>query len=409
MRLAFDAPVTADRLVVTPCSASPSARYDVEVNGSLAGTVEPNGAAAELQLGAGGAGWRVADVELRLARSQPGTCVGEVSIVSHGAPLPLRPPRVVLAGVRASSVLSPALAHHPNLLFDHRLGFGWAVGRGGDGVGESVELTFKEPFGLLGAELWNGDQASPARFSASSSVRTLSVGVDNAPQINVPVDDVEGPQRLRLPRMAVGRTVKLAVLETRPGGSRRDLVLSELRLIDLLGPVGVVVAAQDARGAGEIPGVAGAAFARSVDAQLRSVCGGRTIAFRSDLGFESQTHGLDVRRTVGDWSSAGGAGPWLTLTVDGMESVRTSGWVEPEDHVGGKPLVGDGRVEVARVEALGREAFESELGRFRRTDRALAACISDAALGEGIDAFDLMVKRDALLIRGALGTDLLTE
>ena len=238
LRLAFDAPVTADRLVVTPCSASPSARYDVEVNGSLAGTVEPNGAAAELQLGAGGAGWRVADVELRLARSQPGTCVGEVSIVSHGAPLPLRPPRVVLAGVRASSVLSPALAHHPNLLFDHRLGFGWAVGRGGDGVGESVELTFKEPFGLLGAELWNGDQASPARFSASSSVRTLSVGVDNAPQINVPVDDVEGPQRLRLPRMAVGRTVKLAVLETRPGGSRRDLVLSELRLIDLLGKRG---------------------------------------------------------------------------------------------------------------------------------------------------------------------------
>lgn len=311
--------------------------------------------------------------------------------------------------MRASSVLPPTEAHHPSLLFDHRLASGWTVGRGGQGVGESVEITFKEPMGVFGVELWNGDQGSEQRFAASPRAKTLSLGVDNAPRISVPVDDVEGPQRLWLPRMVVGRVLELAVVEARQGAARPDLVLSELRLLDLFGPVDVVVDARDARAPAVVQGIAGTPFARALDVLHRSICGGRTLVVRSDLRFESTVDLPAVRRASGDWSSPRSAGSWWTIDVQGVERAVPVGWVEPEGQVAGDALRGDGHVEVARVEALGREGFESEVATWRRANRPLASCVAAAGAAEGIDAFDLMVKRDAVVIRGALGTDVLTE
>lgn len=76
LTLVLDAPITADQLVVTPCKASPSATYPVEVNGGLAGAIDAKGdGTAQLQLGAAGAGWRVAEVSLRSIAELPGTCV----------------------------------------------------------------------------------------------------------------------------------------------------------------------------------------------------------------------------------------------------------------------------------------------------------------------------------------------
>lgn len=410
LTLVLDAPVTADRLVLTPCTASPGARYRVEVNGGFAGVAEPSAdGSALLQLGAGGAGWRVATTSVRTAGGLPGTCLGELEIGARGAPIPLRPPRQVTAGVRASSVLPPTEAHHPSLLFDHRLDFGWVLGRGGQGVGESVELAFKEPVGVLGVELWNGDQGSHERFEAAPRAKTLSIGVDSTPRISVPVEDVEGPQRLWLPRMAVGRRLELAVVDARPGGSRPDLVLSELRLLDLFGPLDVVVDARDARATAVVTGIAGTPLERALDAVHASICGARTLVVRSDLRFESTVDSPEARRAVGDWSSPRSAGAWWTIDVQGVENAVPSGWVEPEAQAPGRPLPAGGKVELARVEALGREAFEVELATWRRANRALAACVASAGAAEGINAFDLMVKRDALLIRGALGTDVLTE
>jgi len=209
--------------------------------------------------------------------------------------------------------------------------------------------------------------------------------------------------------MAVGRTLELAVLDTRPGSSRPDLVLSEVRLLDLFGPVGIAIDPRDTRGSNVLQRIAGTPLARSLDVLSRSICGGRTLVLRTDLRFESTVVLPEARRASGDWSSPRNAGVWWTIDVQGVERVVPTGWVEPEAQAAGQPLVGDGRVEFARVEALGREGFEVEVASWRRSNRALASCVAAAGAAEGIDAFDLMVKRDAVVIRGALGTDVLTE
>lgn len=413
LRLSLDGPVTADTLSVSPCVASAPAGYDVEVNGSTIGPVGTEGEGVLVPLGAGGGGWRVADVELRITTDKPGVCLGEIQLLQRTVALPLRPPRTVIGSVRASSVLTPSEAHHPSLLFDHRLNFGWTEGKGGDGIGESVELTLREPFGLLGLELWNGDQGSSQRFAEGPRVAVLSVGADSGGRVSVPVRDEEGRQRIDLPKMMVGRTFQLGVQDVRVGAGSHDLSLSELRLVDLLGPVGVVLDGQDPRRAAILPRVRDTALETLLDQPLHSICGGRTLTLRTDLGFETelraQADAADPARAEGDWTLAAGTMPWFNLMLFGESRVRTRGWVEPEDAVGGAPLPGDGAVSLAQIEDVGRAAFGTESLSWRGADRWLADCIGSRAKADGIDAFDLLVKTDAWLIRGALGPDVLTR
>ncbi len=409
LRFVLDDPVTADELALDPCPASAPAGYDVEVNGSLVGELLTQGEPVRLSLGEAGAGWRVAGVEVRVRSGQPGVCLGELGLRQRGGALPLRPPRTVKGSVRASSVLPPSEAHHPNLLFDHRLNFGWTEGKAGDGIGESVEISLKDPFGLVGLELWNGDQGSSQRYASSPRVRTLSVGVDDGGRVSIPVEDTDGPQRLDLPRMVVGRTFHIGVLEVEPGATNHELTLSELRLVDLLGWVGVVLDDEDARRASTLPPVRDATLAGLVDQPLRSICGGRTLTLRADFGFETEAvqPGAGLLRAEGDWTLGDSKAPWRSVLLRGEERVRPEGWLEPEDQVAGKAL--DDHVEFVRIEDLGRAAFEKEESSWRSVNRALADCVDATAKAEGIDAFDLSVKRDAVLIHGALGPDVLTR
>lgn len=404
LRLGFDQPVTADELRVIPCPAGAPVAVEATVNGSVIGSSPSSAEPAAFALGISGTGGRVIGVDIRVVEGKLGTCLGEVQLVEHGVALPLRPPRTATATVRASSVLPPAETHHPDLLFDHRLDFGWTEAKPGDGVGESVEVTMNEVFGLLALDVWNGDQGPGRSFGDRPRVRALGLAADSGGRITLAVVDEPGAQRIDLPRMLVGRTFTLSVMDVHPGAISHDLAISEIRLVDLLGRVSLEIEGGDARRADVLARVRRTRLEGDLDVPFESLCeAGRTLTLRSDLGFEAVS-GSTGQLAEGDWTLGEPAGPWLALGLEGSLRTRQSGWHEPEDQPV-EAFAAGSAVQIAHVEALGRASFGKEVA----TLAALRPCLKAVGVAGGMDPFDLLVKRDAVVVTGALGTDLLSR
>ncbi len=417
LTLRFAEPVTADTLTLTPCPASAPVALGIVANGSTIAVLPASADPVSVPLGVGQGGGRVARLDLRIRSGEPGVCLGEIALSEAGRALPLRPPRAVTATVRASSVLPPAELHHPDLLFDHRLEHGWTEGKPGDGVGESVTLNFREAFGLVGLDVGNGDHAAGTGFGEAPRVRTLGVGVDNGGRIALAVRDEPDAQRIDLPRMLVGHTFTFSVTATEPGAHPTGLSVAELGLRDLYGPVGVVVDGLAARSADMLGSVRRTALEPDLDVPLTSLCAtGRSVTLRSNLAFEAEFPGTeaagDLSATVpqpvvaeGDWTFAKRDGAWFVLTLAGGERAAGTGWIEPEAQAAEDPLASAGVLRLAPVAELSRAAFNKDVAGLG----AVKGCLQATGTESGMDPFDLLVKRDAVVVEGTFGTDLLTR
>ena len=162
------------------------------------------------------------------------------------APITLRLPAGVPATVSATSVLEPAFAYDASHLFDSQLDMAWSTnGKASRGTGESATISFDKPQTVGGLMLWNGYQRSDTHYKANGRVKRLRVNDQE-----VSVKDAQGAQIITLPKPITTDKLTLTITDIYPGGSYKDVLISELRP---LAPDGGIILPQVKQPSAAIP------------------------------------------------------------------------------------------------------------------------------------------------------------
>lgn len=332
-------------------------------------------------------------------RLDAGTCLTEVSFFANGKAVAVAAPRTLEAVAKASSVLAPADAYHPGYLFDGRLDFGWVEGAKGVGVGESMTLTFAAPVTVTALELWNGYQRSNDHFQKNARVKTLAVSLDGAAPVELAVKDAQGSQKLALPKPTTVKTLTLTVKDAYRGTKYEDLVLSELRVWDELGPRAIATTDLAERAAALKAEVAKTALAPLIDQNFRSVC--QRDGFELEVKFRSN-HSFVIYRSAEEDTGA------VKEIIDGTFIVKGKGlelfgrshrnesafgpYASPE----GKETtaITGGALTVTRIADLGRGAYAALLAKLTQGPLRWSFDCDDAK------QFEVLAKQNAYVIEG---------
>lgn len=143
-------------------------------------------------------------------------------------------PRIITAKISASSVLSPVTAYQPANLFDSKYDFAWSTdGNNTDGINEELSLAFPSKINLSGLYVWNGYQRSSTHFNKNARVKLMVISSDNGAEQEVSLSSVSGLQKIIFTNPLLGvSTLKLKIKDIFPGSKYKDVLISELRLID---------------------------------------------------------------------------------------------------------------------------------------------------------------------------------
>ncbi|WP_258102191.1 discoidin domain-containing protein [Marinoscillum pacificum] len=155
--------------------------------------------------------------------------IREVMIYGEGnRPLDIRPPSFVEGLIEASSSLSPDLAYGPSNLMDSRKDFGWAEGVSGNGVGEYITFSTKEPVTISAIKIWNGYQRSPSHYEGNARLKEFTFGTSDVSGF-YSLKDHNSSQLVPLSTSITGTKFILRVKDVYPGSKYQDLVLSEIK------------------------------------------------------------------------------------------------------------------------------------------------------------------------------------
>ncbi|MFL5354883.1 NADase-type glycan-binding domain-containing protein [Archangium sp.] len=410
--LRFEKPVSLDGVSLRTCTGAPELQAALYLNGTEALTEQKIGAEAKT-LPFGKRELRSLFVRLQSAGGAK-ACLGEVTLLQGGKPQTVKAPRTVAGRIEASSVLTPADAYAPGFLFDGRLDFGWAEGSKGPGTGESFTLTLEAPVELTALELWNGYQRSEDHFQKNARAKKLSLSVDGGAPVPLGVKDSSGAQTLKLPAPMKGRVWKLSVDEVYPGKRYPDMVLSELRLVDAQGPLGVRTPDGDERKRALETGLAGSPLGKVANQRWRGLCAPEAV--KSDRQFKLRTNNTFVFYDDSDdatWSASEvldgawvvkqASGPWAAVELFGRRHRSETNW-DPYADTQNKDTVriAGGKLEVARVADLGRKEFEKLVAEWSKgTQSGKVECV-----GQEGHTYEDLVKADAFVVRGTAVTDL---
>lgn len=148
-------------------------------------------------------------------------------------------PKFISTRVSATSVLQPETAYSPANLFDSKYDFAWSTnGKVTNGIGESLTLEFPEPQSISGFYLWNGYQRSTVHFESNGKVKTILVTTDKGDRQQVKLSAKNGMQKIMLSKMLQRvNQVSLKILDVYSGTRYRDVLLSEMRILDQNGKI----------------------------------------------------------------------------------------------------------------------------------------------------------------------------
>lgn len=142
--------------------------------------------------------------------------------------------------VSASSFLSEksGLEHSAQFAHDFKLSTVWAEGTRGDGVGESLDFTFRttaedtKNLSVTSITILPGYQASKRLFFQNGRPRTLRLLYDDRPVALLVLQDVMGSQTFDIPKLALARPsthrIKLQILDIFPGRKFRDTCITDV-------------------------------------------------------------------------------------------------------------------------------------------------------------------------------------
>lgn len=148
-------------------------------------------------------------------------------------------PVIVGAKVKASSVLSPFTAYQPANLFDSKYDFAWSTdGNNTNGINETLSLSFTRKLNLSGLYIWNGYQRSATHSKKNGKVKTLIVKDNNGNQFEIPLKNKSGLQKIKFNKtLNEVASLKLKIKDIYRGTKYKDVLISELRLIDDKGQI----------------------------------------------------------------------------------------------------------------------------------------------------------------------------
>jgi hypothetical protein len=148
----------------------------------------------------------------------------------QGQTYQVKTPTLVSGSVSASSILEPRSAYDPIYLFDSRFEYGWASNQKAKDV--SLSFGFDRPQRIESIRIWNGYQRSITHCYSNSRVKTIKVSGDGGYSAAISVRDILGSQLIKLPKPFEGRQLKFEVVDSFPGKTYQDLVISEIRFHD---------------------------------------------------------------------------------------------------------------------------------------------------------------------------------
>jgi hypothetical protein len=288
--LRFEEPTRVMQAKVQLCPESSPVTFESFVNGAQNTLVRVNPGGPVLIPWRGGADTpAIKSLFLRVVNSDGAMDVCEISMqLPPEQGLQVRAPRTIPATVQASSVLEPAAAYHPGYLFDGRTDFGWVEGAEGLGVGETLSIAFEGPVQISGLDLWNGYQRSQDHFSKNARLAAVELRIDGGEPQLLRVADTQGAQQLALAAPAEGQRLELRVAEVVAGSRYEDLVISELRLRDAQGPLGLRTQDLDHQEQALRARIQGHELDRIVDRTWRGLCNEQTrLTLRSNHSFVS--------------------------------------------------------------------------------------------------------------------------
>lgn len=146
-------------------------------------------------------------------------------------------PQPIPSSVSATSILEPASAYHPAMLFDSKYDMAWSSdGKKNNGVNESFSIAFAKPLDLKGMIVWNGYQRSDTHFKANGRVAELELRAGSqAPQL-LKLKDAMGPQEVAFsPTLKQASQLAFILKNIYPGAQYKDVLISEIRFVDAQG------------------------------------------------------------------------------------------------------------------------------------------------------------------------------
>lgn len=153
-------------------------------------------------------------------------------------PLPVDIPKNFTGSVTATSTLAPTTAYNVSNLFDSQFDFAWATdGKKTTGIGESVTIDFDKSIKLSGLMLWNGYQRSSTHYYANSRASEIQISINGQKMCLFSVKDQMGVQELNFPQALEAKQLKITINKIYPGKTYKDMVLSELKLVDANGNI----------------------------------------------------------------------------------------------------------------------------------------------------------------------------
>ena len=128
----------------------------------------------------------------------------------------------------ASSTLDPK-KHAPSCIADYRRNTAWIESAEGDGVGETISVTLKDPAPIALVEILPGFADSKTAFEEKNRIKRLGVTVNGEHRFDVEFLDVNDYQQFSLHGYATPvRTIDLTVKGVYPGSKSQDTCISHL-------------------------------------------------------------------------------------------------------------------------------------------------------------------------------------
>ena len=138
-------------------------------------------------------------------------------------------PSPVVASVSATSALSEyGMTHEASRVVDGDLTTGWSEGADGQGIGESITLTFEENSYVEGITIYAGYQKSEELYKKNSRPKQITLTFSDGTELVCELDDVNGAQTISLREAVASESITITIDSVYEGTTYEDTVITEI-------------------------------------------------------------------------------------------------------------------------------------------------------------------------------------
>ena len=134
----------------------------------------------------------------------------------------------ISAASATSSLSEYGMTHTASLVIDGDLTTGWVEGADGQGIGESITLTFADTSLVEGFVIFAGYQKSDELYEKNSRPRGITLTFSDGTEMNYELSDLNGAQSFTFPEPVTAKSVTLTINSVYAGTTYEDTVISEI-------------------------------------------------------------------------------------------------------------------------------------------------------------------------------------